>query len=161
MATSLGLEFEKIFLKEDIKEEELIQMIIELNERNDISGIMLQVPLPKGFDEKKIISYISPNKDIDCLTYINQGKLYAGDKSFVPCTPNSVVTILESLNTNLEGKEAVVIGRSNIVGKPVANLLLEKNCTVTICHSRTKDLKEVCKKSRYLSGSNWKTKIHR
>lgn len=150
VATSLGLEFEKIFLKEDIKEEELIQMIIELNERNDISGIMLQVPLPKGFDEKKIISYISPNKDIDCLTYINQGKLYAGDKSFVPCTPNSVVTILESLNTNLEGKEAVVIGRSNIVGKPVANLLLEKNCTVTICHSRTKDLKEVCKRADIL-----------
>ena len=150
VATSLGVLFDKIILKEDIDESELIRKIEELNNDEEVSGIMLQLPLPKEINEKKVIKSISPLKDIDCLTTESQGKLYMGEEGFIPCTPNSVITILESLNINLEGKEAVVIGRSNIVGKPVAQLLLNKNATVTICHSRTKNLKEVCKRADIL-----------
>ena len=150
MANSLGILFEKILLKESTTEENLINEIISLNNNEKIHGIILQLPLPKHIDEKKVISYISPDKDIDCLTYINQGKLYAGHKKFIPCTPNSVVTILDSLNINLQGKEVVVVGRSNIVGKPVAVLMLERNCTVTVCHSKTKDLQSVCQRADIL-----------
>ena len=150
VANSLGILFEKILLKESTTEENLINEIISLNNNEKIHGIILQLPLPKHIDEKKVISYISPDKDIDCLTYINQGKLYAGHKIFIPCTPNSVVTILDSLNINLQGKEVVVVGRSNIVGKPVAVLMLERNCTVTVCHSKTKDLQSVCQRADIL-----------
>lgn len=144
VATSLGLLFKKIILEESTSEEELLKLIEELNNDNSIHGIMLQVPLPKHMDENKVVNKISPLKDIDCLTSISVGKLYLGEEGFIPCTPNSVVTLLKSLNIDLCGKNAVVLGRSNIVGKPVAQLLLNENCTVTICHSRTKNLKEVC-----------------
>ena len=147
VATSLGCDFEKLLLDEEVSQDELIKIIEGLNYNNNVNGIILQIPLPKGLDEKKIINSISPKKDIDCLTYINQGKLYSGEKGFLPCTPNSIMTILEKSKINLEGKNAVIIGRSNIVGKPVAQLLLNKNATVTICHSRTKDLKEICKRA--------------
>lgn len=144
ISLSLGLDFLKIHLSEDIKEEELINKINELNNDKSISGIIIQLPLPKELNEKRVVSAISEEKDIDCLTYINQGKLYMGDETFLPCTPHSVITILKSLDISLEGKEVVVVGRSNIVGKPVANLMLKENCTVTICHSKTRDLKKVC-----------------
>lgn len=150
VATSLGLLFKKVVLEETISEESLISTIEDLNSDNDINGIIIQLPLPKGIDEKKVVKVISPKKDIDCLTTESQGKLYMGEDGFLPCTPNSVVTLLKSLGVNLEGKEAVVVGRSNIVGKPVAQLLLNENATVTICHSRTKDLKEVCKRADIL-----------
>ena len=150
VAVSLGLEFEKIHLNEDIKEDKLIEKIKELNNDNSVNGIILQLPLPKNMDEKKVISSISPEKDIDCLTFVNQGKLYMGEDTFMPCTPKSVLTILKSLNINLEGMEVVVIGRSNIVGKPAGALLLKENCTVTMCHSRTKNLREVCKRADIL-----------
>lgn len=150
VANSLGIEFERVQLDLSITEEALIDKIVELNNRIDVSGIILQLPLPKSMDEKKVISTISPIKDIDCLTYENQGKLYMGEKRYLPCTPSSVVTILENLSLDLQGKEVVVLGRSNIVGKPVAALMLEKNCTVTICHSKTKNLKEVCKRADIL-----------
>ncbi len=150
VANSLGIEFERVQLDLSTTEEALIEKIVELNNRIDVSGIILQLPLPKTMDEKKVISAISPIKDIDCLTYENQGKLYMGEKRYLPCTPSSVVTILENLSLDLEGKEVVVLGRSNIVGKPVAALMLEKNCTVTICHSKTKNLKEVCKRADIL-----------
>jgi methylenetetrahydrofolate dehydrogenase (NADP+)/methenyltetrahydrofolate cyclohydrolase len=150
VANSLGIEFERVQLDLSTTEEALIEKIVELNNRIDVSGIILQLPLPKTMDEKKVISAISPIKDIDCLTYENQGKLYMGEKGYLPCTPSSVVTILENLSLDLEGKEVVVLGRSNIVGKPVAALMLEKNCTVTICHSKTKNLKEVCKRADIL-----------
>ena len=101
-------------------------------------------------DEKKIISSISPEKDIDCLTFVNQGKLYMGEETFMPCTPKSVLTILKSLNINLEGMEVVVVGRSNIVGKPMSLLMLRENATVTVAHSRTENLKEVCKRADIL-----------
>lgn len=145
VATSLGLNFNKLILDENIDEDKLIDIIKELNEDNNVDGIIMQVPLPKNLNEKKIINSISPNKDIDCLTYINQGKLYCGENVFLPCTPNSVITLLERYNIELEGKNVVVIGRSNIVGKPVAQLLLNKNATVTICHSKTNNLKDICK----------------
>ncbi|GAB6170321.1 bifunctional methylenetetrahydrofolate dehydrogenase/methenyltetrahydrofolate cyclohydrolase [Clostridium carnis] len=147
VANSLGCGFEKVILNNDVSDDIVIKAIEKLNKDEFISGIILQLPLPKGLDENKIIQSINPCKDIDCLTYINQGKLYMGEKSFIPCTPNSIVTLIESLNINLEGKEVVVIGRSNIVGKPVAQLLLNKNCTVTICHSKTKNIKEVTKRA--------------
>ncbi|ATD55189.1 bifunctional methylenetetrahydrofolate dehydrogenase/methenyltetrahydrofolate cyclohydrolase [Clostridium chauvoei] len=150
VATSLNCGFEKIILEDTIKEEDLINVIENLNNDESFQGIMLQLPLPKNLDEKKIISHISPRKDIDCLTYESQGKLYMGEKGFLPCTPNSVITLLESLNIKLQGKEVVVLGRSNIVGKPVAQLLLNKNATVTICHSKTNNLKEVCKRADIL-----------
>lgn len=150
VAISLGLNFEKIHLNAEVEEKELISKIIELNNDDTVSGIILQLPLPKHIDEKKVIANISPLKDIDCLTFVNQGKLYMGEETFLPCTPNSVLTILKSLNIELEGKEVVVIGRSNIVGKPVSALMLKENCTVTTCHSKTRNLKEVCSRADIL-----------
>lgn len=150
ISKSLGVGFEKILFPSSISEEELIDEIITLNNREDISGIILQLPLPKDMDEKKVISTISSDKDIDCLTYENVGKLYMGEKCFLPCTPNSVVRILKSLNVILEGKRAVIIGRSNIVGKPLSSLLLKENCTVTVCHSKTENLKDICKEADIL-----------
>lgn len=150
VATALGIEFKRVHLNEEVTEDELINIIEDLNIDNTVNGIILQLPLPKHMDEKKIISTISPEKDIDCLTFVNQGKLYMGEEAFMPCTPKSVLTILKSLNINLEGMEVVVVGRSNIVGKPAAALMLKENCTVTICHSRTKNLKEVCKRADIL-----------
>lgn len=145
VATSLGVDFEKLLLDETISEDHLIDEIEKLNNDNNVNGIILQLPLPKGINEKKVINVISADKDIDCLTYENQGKLYCGEKVFLPCTPNSVITLLEKYEIELEGKSVVVIGRSNIVGKPVAQLLLNKNATVTICHSRTKNLQDICR----------------
>ncbi|MGL5149961.1 MAG: tetrahydrofolate dehydrogenase/cyclohydrolase catalytic domain-containing protein [Clostridium sp.] len=150
VATSLGVQFSKVILNENEKEEEIIKKIEELNNDSSVTGIIIQLPLPKGLDEKKIVESISPAKDIDCLTVLNAGKLYTGQKAFLPCTPNSVVTLLKSLDISLVGKEIVVVGRSNIVGKPVAQMLLNENATVTIAHSRTKDLKEVCNRADIL-----------
>ena len=150
VANSLGVDFLKIILEEDVTEEDVINEIHKLNEDVNIQGIMLQLPLPKHLNEKKIIKEISVKKDIDCLTFESQGKLYMGEKGFLPCTPNSVVTLIKSLNVDITGKEVVVLGRSNIVGKPVAQLLLNENATVTICHSKTRNLKEVCSKADIL-----------
>lgn len=150
VATSLGCKFDKILLEETISECEIMSLIEKLNEDETIQGIILQVPLPKSLSEKKVISAISPYKDIDCLTFECQGKLYTGEKGFIPCTANSILTLIESLNITIESKEVVVLGRSNIVGKPVAQLLLNKNATVTICHSKTANLKDVCKKADIL-----------
>ena len=157
ISKSLGVGFEKILFPSSISEEELIDEIITLNNREDISGIILQLPL--DMDEKKVISTISSDKDIDCLTYENVGKLYMGEKCFLPCTPNSVVRILKSLNVILEGKRAVIIGRSNIVGKPLSSLLLKENCTVTVCHSKTENLKDVCKEADILISAIGKPKF--
>lgn len=159
VSTSLGVSFEKVVLDKNITEEELMETIEALNCNKEVDGIILQLPLPKSFNEKKIIRTISPEKDIDCLTFENQGKLYMGEPEFLPCTPNSVVTLLKSLNISLEGKNVVVLGRSNIVGKPVAQLLLNENATVTICHSRTKDLKEVTKGADILVAAIGKPKF--
>lgn len=156
---ALGVGFEKIILSEQISETEIIDKIHELNEDENIQGIILQLPLPKKFDEKKIIGEISPSKDIDCLTFESQGRLYMGEPEFLPCTPNSVITLIKSLNIDITGKKAVVLGRSNIVGKPVAQLLLNENATVTICHSRTQNLKEICKEADILIAAIGKPKF--
>lgn len=145
VANSLRVEFVKVTLPEVCDDIDVISEIHKLNEDDGVQGIILQLPLPVKFNEKKIIREISPNKDIDCLTFESQGKLYMGEPKFLPCTPNSVVTLIKSLNIDIVGKNVVVLGRSNIVGKPVAQLLLNENATVTICHSKTKNLKEVCK----------------
>lgn len=145
VATSLGVQFLRVILPESCSDEDVIAEIHKLNDDNDVQGIILQLPLPKKFDEKKIIKEISPSKDIDCLTFESQGKLYMGEPRFLPCTPNSVITLIKSLNIDITGKNVVVLGRSNIVGKPVAQLLLNENATVTICHSKTKNLKGICK----------------
>ncbi|MCS6132596.1 bifunctional methylenetetrahydrofolate dehydrogenase/methenyltetrahydrofolate cyclohydrolase [Clostridium botulinum] len=150
VANSLGVDFFKIILEENVTDDDVINEIHKLNDDVNVQGIMLQLPLPKHLNEKKIIKEISVKKDIDCLTFESQGKLYMGEKGFLPCTPNSVVTLIKSLNVDITGKEVVVLGRSNIVGKPVAQLLLNENATVTICHSKTKNLKEVCSKADIL-----------
>lgn len=149
-ALSLGLEFEKVIIHESENQDDVISKINILNKREDIDGIIVQLPLPKKFNEKEIISSIDSKKDIDCLTTENVGKLYLGESQFIPCTPNSVLTCLKESNISITGKEVVVIGRSNIVGKPVAQLMLNENATVTICHSKTKDLKNVCKRADIL-----------
>ncbi|MGL5416945.1 MAG: bifunctional 5,10-methylenetetrahydrofolate dehydrogenase/5,10-methenyltetrahydrofolate cyclohydrolase [Clostridium sp.] len=150
VATSLGVEFQKIQMSKETEEKDIIKAIELLNNDKSISGIVLLLPLPEGINEEKVINAISPKKDIDCLTYESVGRLYLGEETFIPCTPLSIITLLEKYNINLEGKEVVVVGRSNIVGKPVIQLLLNKNATVTICHSKTKKLKDVCKRADIL-----------
>ena len=131
-------------------QEELLALVNELNEDKEINGILCQLPLPKGLDEKAVIEAISPLKDVDAFHVSNVGKIMIGDYDFLPCTPAGVMERLHSYNIPVEGKECVVIGRSNIVGKPMAMLLLHENGTVNICHSRTKDLAEVCRRADIL-----------
>jgi methylenetetrahydrofolate dehydrogenase (NADP+)/methenyltetrahydrofolate cyclohydrolase len=144
LCEDLGMTMNTLFLEDSLEEEELIGIIDKLNNDEMVDAIMLQLPLPKHIDEKKVVSRIDYRKDIDGLTEINTGRFYLGENCFVPCTAMSVLELIKSTNVNLQGKHAVVIGRSNIVGKPVAQLLLNENCTVTICHSRTTNLKEIC-----------------
>ncbi|OFI07597.1 bifunctional protein FolD protein [Clostridium acetireducens DSM 10703] len=146
----LGLKYILNTFEENTKEKEIIDNIERLNSDNNVDGIILMLPLPKHLNEKYITSKISYKKDIDGLTDINTGMFYKGEKCFIPCTPKGIVKLIESTGINIEGKNAVVVGRSNIVGKPIAHLLLNKNATVTICHSKTKNLKEVCKSADIL-----------
>ncbi|NLZ47369.1 MAG: bifunctional methylenetetrahydrofolate dehydrogenase/methenyltetrahydrofolate cyclohydrolase [Clostridiales bacterium] len=150
LCSELGVHVEVHIKKESIEEEELCTQITKLNNDGNVDGIMLFLPLPKHIDEKKVTSLISYKKDIDCLTDINNGKFYKGEASFAPCTPLSVINLIKSTGIDLTGKRAVVIGRSNIVGKPTAQLLLNENCTVTICHSKTINLKEICREADIL-----------
>ena len=140
-------------------QEELIALVNELNEDKEINGILCQLPLPKGLDEKAVIEAISPLKDVDAFHASNVGKIMIGDYDFLPCTPAGVMEMLHSYNIPVEGKECVVIGRSNIVGKPMAMLLLHENGTVTITHSRTKNLKEVTKRADILVAAIGKPKF--
>lgn len=127
-------------LPEETKEEELLALIKELNENRGINGILCQLPLPKHIDEKKVIDAIASEKDVDCFRAENVGKMWLGEYDFAACTPKGVMLLLEYYGIDVCGKNCVIIGRSNIVGKPMASLLLEKSATVTICHSKTKDL---------------------
>lgn len=145
ISNEVGVKYETYNFKEDLSEDEIIKKIHELNNDDKVDGIMLQLPLPKKFNEERIISAIAYNKDVDGLTDVNLGRFYKGDESFVPCTAKSVLELIKSADKDLNGKTAVVVGRSNIVGKPAAFLLLNENCTITVCHSKTKNLKEVCK----------------
>lgn len=137
-------------LPETVSEEKLLEVVEELNTDETIHGILVQLPLPKHISEEKVIDTISYDKDVDGFHPVNVGNLFIGKDSFVPCTPAGIIELIKSTGTPIEGKRAVVIGRSNIVGKPVAQLLLNENATVTIAHSRTKDLPEVAKEADIL-----------
>ncbi|MCR5629507.1 bifunctional methylenetetrahydrofolate dehydrogenase/methenyltetrahydrofolate cyclohydrolase FolD [Eubacterium sp.] len=137
-------------LPESTTEEELLNLVKELNERKDVNGILVQLPLPKHIDESKVIETIDRTKDVDGFHPANVGELVIGGPGFVSCTPAGIIELLKRSNIEIEGKNCVVIGRSNIVGKPMALLLLRENGTVTITHSRTKDLKEVTKQADIL-----------
>ena len=141
---ALGIISEEYALPESTTEKELLALIDTLNAKKSINGILCQLPLPRHLDEKRIINAISPEKDVDAFHPVNVGRIMIGDYDFVPCTPAGIMEMLAYENIETEGKRCVVIGRSNIVGKPMAMLLLHKNGTVTICHSKTRNLKEIC-----------------
>lgn len=138
---------EKIELPESTTQTELLEIIDKLNKRTDINGILCQLPLPRHINEEAIINAISPEKDVDAFHPQNVGKIMIGDYDFLPCTPAGVMELLASQNVEICGKHCVIIGRSNIVGKPMSMLMLHANATVTICHSKTKNLKEICKEA--------------
>ena len=147
---ALGIISEEYALPESTTQEELLKLIDELNNKKSINGILCQLPLPKHLDEQAVINAILPEKDVDAFHPQNVGKIMLGDYDFVPCTPAGIMEMLAYENIDISGKTCVVIGRSNIVGKPMGMLLLHKNGTVTICHSRTKDLASVCKEADIL-----------
>ena len=146
----LGIKSFEYLLGEDTTAEELLDLVNKLNNDDNVNGILCQLPLPKHLDEGEIINAISPEKDVDAFHPVNVGKIMIGDFDFLPCTPAGVMEMLKYCNIDVCGKECVVIGRSNIVGKPMSMLLLHKNATVTICHSRTKDLPSVTKRADIL-----------
>ena len=139
----LGLISEHKHLSVETTQAELLNLVEELNNRNDVDGILVQLPLPKQINEKEILEAINPDKDVDGFHPINVGRLASGQTALVPCTPAGVIEILKYYGMEISGKHAVIVGRSNIVGKPMAQLLLKEDATVTICHSRTKNLAEI------------------
>lgn len=146
----IGIESRAYELPEETTEEELLKLVQELNEDNAVGGILVQLPLPGHIDEDKVLLTISPKKDVDGFHPENVGNLSIGRPGFVSCTPAGVIQLLKRSGIEIEGKECVVLGRSNIVGKPMAMLLLRENGTVTVCHSRTKNLKEITKRADIL-----------
>ncbi len=140
-----GIESRKFALPASTTMDELLELINKLNNDDSVNGILCQLPLPKGLDEQRVIESISPKKDVDAFCHENVGKIMTGDFDFLPCTPAGIMEMLEYEGIDPAGKTCVVIGRSNIVGKPMAMLLLHKNGTVTVCHSRTRNLSEVTK----------------
>lgn len=145
-----GIQSFEYALPEETTMEQLLELIDTLNGDENVNGILVQLPLPKQLDEKEVIARISPEKDVDAFHEQNVGKIMIGNYSFLPCTPSGCMDLIHSTGVEVSGKECVVIGRSNIVGKPMAMLLLHENGTVTICHSRTKNLAEVCSRADIL-----------
>lgn len=146
----IGIESKSFELEETTTQEELLSLINQLNEDESVNGILVQLPLPKHIDEDTVIKTISPKKDVDGFHPQSVGALCIGQEGYVSCTPAGIIELLKRSNIEIAGKECVVIGRSNIVGKPMSILMLRENATVTIAHSRTKDLKEVCKRADIL-----------
>ena len=146
----VGIESLAYELPEETTEEELLKLVRELNEKEEVDGILVQLPLPKHIDEDKVIQTISPLKDVDGFHPQSVGALSIGQKGFISCTPAGIIQLLKRSGVTIDGKECVIIGRSNIVGKPMALLLLRENGTVTVCHSHTADLKEVTKRADIL-----------
>ena len=146
----LGIHSEQYTLSADTDRQTLLDLITELNGREEIDGILVQLPLPGHLDEKEILSAIDPAKDVDSFQPQNVGRLVIGDYFFAPCTPSGILTLIDSAGVDLTGKECVVIGRSNIVGKPMALMLLHRNATVTVCHSKTRDLPSVTRRADVL-----------
>lgn len=155
----IGIEYEEFILDSNIEQSELLNLIDTLNERKDINGILLQSPIPNNLDIYKAFNRISPEKDVDGFNPVNVGKLAIGEDSFISCTPYGVIKMLENYNIEIEGKNAVIIGRSNIVGKPLIQCLLQKNATVTVCHSKTQDIKEITKNADILIAALGKAKF--
>lgn len=146
----VGFNSEVIALPENTEEKELLALIDTLNKRDDIHGILVQLPLPKHLDSEIVIAAIDPEKDVDAFSYVNVGKITVGNYSFLPCTPAGVMELLKRYNIEVAGKNCVVVGRSNIVGKPMALLLLHANGTVTVAHSRTQNLADVTRNADIL-----------
>ena len=155
----IGVESRAYELPEDTTEEQLVELVKELNADDTVNGILVQLPLPAQIDEDKIIRTISPDKDVDGFHPVNVGKMVIGEDTFLPCTPAGIIEMLKRSNIEIQGKECVVIGRSNIVGKPMSMLMLRENATVTIAHSRTKDLKEVTNRADILIAAVGKAKF--
>ena len=143
-ANEVGIKSEVIRYPEKVEEKVVLDKIKELNDNNEVSGILVQLPLPKHIDKRKVIETINPSKDVDGFHPMNVGNLSSGYESSIPCTPLGCYLLIKNIEKNLNGKHAVIIGRSNLNGKPMAQLLLKENCTVTITHSKTKDLKAEC-----------------
>lgn len=146
----IGIESRAYELADSVTEEELTDLVEQLNNDEGVNGILVQLPLPSHIDEDRIIRTISPDKDVDGFHPVSVGRLWIGEKGFLSCTPAGIIQLLKRSGIEIEGKECVVIGRSNIVGKPMAALLLRENATVTVAHSRTKNLKEVAKRADIL-----------
>ena len=155
----IGIEYEEFLLDENISMEELLNLIEKLNNRKDINGILLQSPIPKNLNIDEAFNKIDYKKDVDGFNPVNVGKLVIGQDSFISCTPYGVIKMLENYNIPIEGKNVVIIGRSNIVGKPLMQCLLKKNATVTICHSKTKNISEITKKADILIAALGKAKF--
>ncbi len=155
----VGFRSEEYALPAETTQEDLLDLVNTLNSKDDIDGILVQLPLPSHLDDKAVIEAISPLKDVDAFHAVNVGKIMLGEYDFLPCTPAGVMEMLHTYNIPVSGKNCVVIGRSNIVGKPMAMLLLHENGTVTICHSRTKNLAEVCSKADILVAAVGKPKF--
>lgn len=143
----VGIYSEEYVLPGDTTQKGLLDIIDVLNKNDNISGILVQLPLPKHIDEKVVIESIDPLKDVDCFHPYNVGRLYTGDPTMMPCTPSGVIELLKRSNVEIQGKDCVVVGRSNIVGKPMGQLLLNENGTVTIAHSKTVNLIDICKRA--------------
>jgi len=145
MCQELGMHSEKFALPEETTQEELVALVEKLNKDDKVHGILVQLPLPRHLDEKAVINTINPEKDVDAFHPVNVGKIMIGDYDFVPCTPAGIMELIKESGVEVEGKTCVVVGRSNIVGKPMSMLLLHKNGTVTTCHSRTRNISEITK----------------
>ena len=158
-AKEIGINSEVIKYPEKIEERVVLDKIVELNKDKKISGILVQLPLPKHIDKKKVIETILPNKDVDGFHPVNVGNLSSGYDSNIPCTPLGCYLLLKKVEKNLNGKHAVIIGRSNLNGKPMAQLLLRENCTVTVTHSKTKDLKAECNRADIIVAAVGKAKL--
>lgn len=154
----IGIESISYEIPEETSQEELLEIINRCNKDPKINGILVQLPLPKHMNEDEILLAIDPKKDVDGFHPVSVGNMMIGEEGFLPCTPAGVIQLLKRSQIEIEGKECVVLGRSNIVGKPMAMLLLRENGTVTVCHSRTKDLKEICKRADILVAAIGKPK---
>lgn len=146
----VGIYSEEYNLPEQTAQSELIELIEKLNRKKEINGILVQLPLPAHIDEKAVIEAISPQKDVDAFHAVNVGKIMLGNYNFLPCTPAGIMELLDSENIEIAGKNCVIIGRSNIVGKPMAMLMLHRDATITVCHSKTRNLKDICSKADIL-----------
>ena len=155
----VGINSKTLALPEETTEEELLNVVKKLNEDKNVNGILVQLPLPKHIDESKVLLTIDSTKDVDGFHPVNVGKMVIGEDTFLPCTPAGIIEMIKRTDIDIEGKHCVIVGRSNIVGKPMAMLMLKENATVTIAHSRTKDLKEVTKRADIIVAAIGKAKF--